>query len=138
MAEATHPALCAAALSLVRLCCTHGNAGTNNDLSDRILCARTTVVPGVGDRTHRAGTGKFPLTISRIVAGEFLRGSCNERAFRNHRYVLRLPGVEQYSSASCTRAQREQAVAVARKALGLPPGHVDWAFYEAIGLTLFE
>lgn len=32
----------------------------------------------------------------------------------------------------------EQAVAAARKALGLPPGHVDWAFYQAIGLTLFE
>lgn len=35
-------------------------------------------------------------------------------------------------------AGTEQAVAAARKALGLPPGHVDWAFYQAIGLTLFE
>ena len=32
----------------------------------------------------------------------------------------------------------EQAVSAARKAFGLPPGHVDWAFYQAIGLTLFE
>lgn len=32
----------------------------------------------------------------------------------------------------------EQAVKAARKAYGLPPGHVDWAFYQAIGLTLFE
>jgi len=32
----------------------------------------------------------------------------------------------------------EKAVAAARKALGLSPGGVDWAFYQAIGLTLFE
>lgn len=32
----------------------------------------------------------------------------------------------------------ESAVAAARKAYGLPPGHVDWALYHAIGLTLFE
>lgn len=32
----------------------------------------------------------------------------------------------------------ERAVAVARKAFGLPPGHVDWALYQAMGLTLFE
>jgi len=32
----------------------------------------------------------------------------------------------------------EKAVSAARKALGLPPGGVDWAFYQAIGLTLFE
>ena len=33
----------------------------------------------------------------------------------------------------------EQAVARARKALNLPSGtHVDWGFYQAIGLTLFE
>lgn len=32
----------------------------------------------------------------------------------------------------------EAAVAAARKAYHLPPGHVDWAFYQAIGLTLFE
>lgn len=31
-----------------------------------------------------------------------------------------------------------RAVESARKALGLPPGEVDWAFYQAIGLTLFE
>ena len=35
-------------------------------------------------------------------------------------------------------AATQQAVAVARKAMDLPPGHVDWAFYQAIGLTLFE
>ncbi|MBE5804536.1 MAG: hypothetical protein E7316_08505 [Clostridiales bacterium] len=35
-------------------------------------------------------------------------------------------------------AGTEQAVSAARKALGLPPGEVDWAFYQAIGLTLFE
>lgn len=35
-------------------------------------------------------------------------------------------------------AATERAVAAARKALKLPPGHVDWAFYQAIGLTLFE
>lgn len=35
-------------------------------------------------------------------------------------------------------AATQQAVAAARKALNLPPGHVDWAFYQAIGLTLFE
>ena len=32
----------------------------------------------------------------------------------------------------------EKAVAAARKAYGLAPGGVDWAFYQAIGLTLFE
>ncbi len=32
----------------------------------------------------------------------------------------------------------EKAVAAARKAFGLPPGHVDWALYQAMGLTLFE
>lgn len=32
----------------------------------------------------------------------------------------------------------ERAVAAARRALGLSPGHVDWALYQAIGLTLFE
>ena len=32
----------------------------------------------------------------------------------------------------------QQAVDAARKALGLPPGAVDWAFYQAIGLSLFE
>lgn len=32
----------------------------------------------------------------------------------------------------------EKAVAAARKAFGLPEGGVDWAFYQAIGLTLFE
>ena len=32
----------------------------------------------------------------------------------------------------------EKAVAAARKAYGLPVGGVDWAFYQAIGLTLFE
>ena len=32
----------------------------------------------------------------------------------------------------------DQAVAAARKAFGLAPGDVDWAFYQAIGLTLFE
>ena len=32
----------------------------------------------------------------------------------------------------------EQAVAKARKAYDLPEGQVDWAFYQAIGLTLFE
>ena len=35
-------------------------------------------------------------------------------------------------------AATQQAVAAARKAMNLPPGHVDWAFYQAIGLTLFE
>lgn len=35
-------------------------------------------------------------------------------------------------------AATQQAVTAARKALGLPPGHVDWALYQAIGLTLFE
>ena len=35
-------------------------------------------------------------------------------------------------------AATQQAVADARKAMNLPPGHVDWAFYQAIGLTLFE
>ncbi|MBP3453440.1 MAG: L,D-transpeptidase family protein [Clostridia bacterium] len=35
-------------------------------------------------------------------------------------------------------AATQQAVAAARKAMSLPPGHVDWAFYQAIGLTLFE
>lgn len=35
-------------------------------------------------------------------------------------------------------AGTDQAVAAARKAYGLAPGHVDWAFYQAIGLTLFE
>lgn len=35
-------------------------------------------------------------------------------------------------------AATEKAVAAARKAYGLAPGHVDWAFYQAIGLTLFE
>ena len=35
-------------------------------------------------------------------------------------------------------AATQQAVVAARKALNLPPGHVDWAFYQAIGLTLFE
>ena len=32
----------------------------------------------------------------------------------------------------------QTAVDRARKAFGLPPGEVDWAFYQAIGLTLFE
>ena len=31
-----------------------------------------------------------------------------------------------------------RAVSAARRALSLPPGEVDWAFYQAIGLTLFE
>ena len=31
-----------------------------------------------------------------------------------------------------------RAVSAARRALSLPPGEVDWAFYRAIGLTLFE
>ena len=31
-----------------------------------------------------------------------------------------------------------RAVSAARRALSLPPGEVDWAFYHAIGLTLFE
>lgn len=31
-----------------------------------------------------------------------------------------------------------QAVSEARKAFGLQPGEIDWAFYQAIGLTLFE
>ena len=31
-----------------------------------------------------------------------------------------------------------RAVSAARRALSLPPGDVDWAFYHAIGLTLFE
>lgn len=31
-----------------------------------------------------------------------------------------------------------RAVAAARQAYSLPPGEVDWAFYQAIGLTLFE
>lgn len=35
-------------------------------------------------------------------------------------------------------AATEQAVTKARKELGLSPGGVDWAFYQAIGLTLFE
>lgn len=35
-------------------------------------------------------------------------------------------------------AATQQAVTAARKAMSLPPGHVDWAFYQAIGLTLFE
>ena len=35
-------------------------------------------------------------------------------------------------------AATSQAVSDAREALGLPPGDVDWAFYQAIGLTLFE
>lgn len=35
-------------------------------------------------------------------------------------------------------AATEKAVAAARKAYGLAPGEVDWAFYKAIGLTLFE
>ncbi len=35
-------------------------------------------------------------------------------------------------------AATEKAVAAARRALGLAPGEVDWAFYKAIGLTLFE
>ena len=35
-------------------------------------------------------------------------------------------------------AATQQAVAAARKAMNLSPGHVDWAFYQAIGLTLFE
>ena len=35
-------------------------------------------------------------------------------------------------------AATQQAVTAARKAMNLPPGHVDWAFYQAIGLTLFE
>lgn len=35
-------------------------------------------------------------------------------------------------------AATDEAVAHARKAFALPPGHVDWAFYQAIGLTLFE
>ncbi len=35
-------------------------------------------------------------------------------------------------------AATQQAVAAARKAMNLPHGHVDWAFYQAIGLTLFE
>lgn len=35
-------------------------------------------------------------------------------------------------------AATESAVAAARKAYGLPPGHVDWTLYHAIGLTLFE
>lgn len=35
--------------------------------------------------------------------------------------------------------ETERAVTNARKALGLPPGiDVDWAFYQAIGLTLYE
>ena len=32
----------------------------------------------------------------------------------------------------------EQAVQAARESFGLPPGGVDWGFYQAIGLTLFE
>lgn len=32
----------------------------------------------------------------------------------------------------------EKAIASARQDLGLSPGGVDWAFYQAIGLTLFE
>lgn len=32
----------------------------------------------------------------------------------------------------------EKAVDAAREAYGLPEGEVDWAFYQAIGLTLFE
>ncbi|MBP3638166.1 MAG: L,D-transpeptidase family protein [Clostridia bacterium] len=35
-------------------------------------------------------------------------------------------------------AATQQAVDAARKACHLPPGEVDWAFYQAIGLTLFE
>lgn len=35
-------------------------------------------------------------------------------------------------------AMTDKAVQVARKALALPPGDVDWSFYQAIGLTLFE
>ena len=35
-------------------------------------------------------------------------------------------------------AGTDQAVQAARKSLGLPPGDVDWRFYHAIGLTLFE
>lgn len=35
-------------------------------------------------------------------------------------------------------AATQAAVSAARKAYSLPPGHVDWAFYQAIGLTLFE
>ena len=31
-----------------------------------------------------------------------------------------------------------RAVSAARQALSLPPGEVDWALYQAIGLTLFE
>ena len=31
-----------------------------------------------------------------------------------------------------------RAVSAARRALSLPPGAVDWTFYHAIGLTLFE
>lgn len=31
-----------------------------------------------------------------------------------------------------------RAVSAARRALSLPPGEVDWVFYQAIGLTLFE
>ena len=31
-----------------------------------------------------------------------------------------------------------RAVSAARRALSLPPGEVDWAFYQAIGLTLIE
>lgn len=32
----------------------------------------------------------------------------------------------------------QRAVDAARRALGLPEGGVDWAFYQVIGLTLFE
>ena len=35
-------------------------------------------------------------------------------------------------------AATSQAVQAARKALGLVPGEIDWSFYQAIGLTLFE
>lgn len=35
-------------------------------------------------------------------------------------------------------AATQAAVAAARAAFGLPPGEVDWALYQAIGLTLFE
>lgn len=35
-------------------------------------------------------------------------------------------------------AATEKAVAAARKAWHLPQGHVDWALYQALGLTLFE
>ena len=31
-----------------------------------------------------------------------------------------------------------RSVSAARRALSLPPGEVDWTFYHAIGLTLFE